>query len=73
MAEQMAAPENYNLITTPNLKHMKTKYILAILFTAIVTLSFTFISTKSNNKPVESQPIEDNSAPIGGLAADDSL
>jgi hypothetical protein len=69
----MAAPENYNLITTPNLKPMKTKYILAILFTAIVTLSFTFISTKSNNKTVESQPIEDNSAPIGGLAADDSL
>jgi hypothetical protein len=51
---------------------MKTKYILAIVLTAIVTLSFTFIS--SSKEPVETvRVVNDNSAPVGGLAVDDSF
>jgi hypothetical protein len=51
---------------------MKTKYILAILLTAIVTLSFTFISTNSKKAEVKETYV-DNSAPAGGLAVDDSF
>jgi hypothetical protein len=51
---------------------MKTKYILAILLTAIITLSFTFISTTGKKADVKQVSV-DNSAPAGGLAVDDSF
>lgn len=57
-------------------KTMKFKYIAAIIVTAIVTLSFTFIST-SKSKTVEPtssiQNHADHSAPVGGLAAHDAF
>lgn len=52
---------------------MKFKYIAAIILTAIVTLSFTFISTSTENKVEPTSAIQDHSAPIGGLAADDAF
>jgi hypothetical protein len=51
---------------------MKTKYILIIALTAIVTLSFTFIKTGTKNDPKITARVE-NSAPAGGLAVDDSF
>jgi hypothetical protein len=51
---------------------MKTKYILLLAITAIITLSFSFVSVKKEvNAPVQSAQLE--SAPIGGITLGDEL
>jgi hypothetical protein len=52
---------------------MKTKYIILVALTAIITLSFTFITTSKPKVSTESQVVQAPNAPVGGLAVDDSF
>jgi hypothetical protein len=52
---------------------MKTKMILFIAFSSIVTLSFTFVATRgqeSKNKPVVKA--QESNAPVGGLISEET-
>jgi hypothetical protein len=52
---------------------MKTKMTLLIVFSAIVTLSFTFAATR--NKESKNEPVaktEAASEPLGGLVSEES-
>jgi hypothetical protein len=73
MAVELAATKNAQRAHKLNLKpkYMKTKAILLIAATALVTLSFTFATLKKS--PVEKKAIESssNNAPVGGFASDD--
>jgi hypothetical protein len=51
---------------------MKTKISFLIAVTAIITLSFTFISTKAD-KSVKTVTTVSNEAALGGLAIEDAL
>lgn len=50
---------------------MKTKAILLIAATALVTLSFTFASIKKSTDKKQMQTTQNTSAPIGGFASED--
>lgn len=53
---------------------MKTKIILLLALTAVITLSFTFISV-GNSKNAKAQIIEQNAqdVPVGGLVSEGQL
>jgi hypothetical protein len=53
---------------------MKTKILLVILITAVVTLSFTFASVHSNNANQELKQVkysQEHNEPVGGLASEE--
>jgi hypothetical protein len=52
---------------------MKTKALFLVAVTAVVTLSFTFVSTSQTQKDKIEKTKESYSAPIGGFASEEKL
>lgn len=54
---------------------MKTKILLFLILSAIVTLSFQVVSVNSVSKKHsnEATPIQSGQEPVGGLASEDKL
>lgn len=50
---------------------MKTKILLFVAGAAVVTLSFTFATTSRVDEKKAPTPVEDYSAPAGGLAMEE--
>lgn len=53
---------------------MKTKVIIVVILSAIITLSFTFISSKSKSKVSTNNQVEKPvhaNEPVGGLAIEE--
>ena len=50
---------------------MKTKAIVFIAVTALVTLSFTFASFKKSTEPTKNPSSKTTNEPLGGFMADD--
>lgn len=52
---------------------MKTKTIILIAISAIVTLSFTFASVKKSNEPKQESTHQSHGEPIGGFVSEDKI
>jgi len=50
---------------------MKTKIILLLVISAVITLSFTVVSVKSNKQTTEIT--NTSNEPVGGFTAEDKL
>jgi hypothetical protein len=55
--------------------NMKTKALILIAFAAIITLSFSFVSTSASNKVTVKQTVATQrvNEPIGGFIAEDKF
>ena len=70
VVEQLLTKEtNYPI---KNTTFMKTRIILFLAISAIITLSFSFISVKKEVKQVETS-FKATSEPIGGFVAEDAI
>jgi hypothetical protein len=54
---------------------MKTRVIIFLAITAVITLSFTFITVKSQkaSSSVQIQSAKSQTSPVGGFAMEDAL
>lgn len=52
---------------------MKTKAIILIAISAIVTLSFTFASVTKTSESKKTSTHQNNDVPVGGLASEDKF
>lgn len=53
---------------------MKTRIILFLAISAIITLSFTFATVTASKQPKTESPVERTSnEPVGGFVAEDQL
>ena len=52
---------------------MKGKYIVLLIVCAIVTLSFTLISTSRLNNKAKSTEVNSVASPAGGIASEDPI
>lgn len=52
---------------------MKAKVIIALVLTAVVTLSFTASSVKEKKSPAQQEVKTPDSEPVGGLSIEDKL
>jgi hypothetical protein len=54
--------------------YMKTRIILLLAISAIITLSFTVVSVSENNQSKAETSVQDTSGePVGGFLAEDKL
>jgi hypothetical protein len=52
---------------------MKAKYIILLVACAIVTLSFTVVTTSSHKAVAEKGSVSNSGEPLGGQASEDPL
>jgi hypothetical protein len=52
---------------------MKTKALILVAVTAVVTLSFTFVSTSQNQENTVEKTKESYGEPIGGFTSEEKL